>query len=52
VYDSRGNEFDDASSLVIEWSSQREDVGHFVNKQTKIENHSGDGTKNGGKRCK
>ena len=51
VYDSKGNEFDDASSLVIEWTSAPKEIGYFINKHTQVENYPGDGVKNGGKRC-
>ena len=41
VFDSNGNEFDDASSLVIDWAVDRTDIGSFVNKDTQYEQNGG-----------
>ena len=41
MFDSNGNEFDDASSLVINWAVDRTDIGSFVNKDTQYEQNGG-----------
>ena len=42
MFDSNGNEFDDASSLLIDWRADRSDIGSFVNKGTQYEQDGGD----------
>eukprot|EP00111_Clytia_hemisphaerica_P008784 TCONS_00025681-protein len=48
IYDSNGNKFDDASSLNIQWSSDRNDVASFSSQDTLYEGYQGNAIQNGG----
>ena len=41
VFDNNGNEFDDASSLHVEWMSSRHDIGEFTKQNTQYEQFNG-----------
>lgn len=41
VFDSNGNEFDDASSLIVNWVVDKLNVASFTEKETQYEHASG-----------